>query len=60
MVGLTEQCSVIMQNKLPPKLSGVTNPRTIGDKYFGKALCDLGASVNLMPLSLQEIGSGDS
>lgn len=25
---------------------------TIGDQFIGKALCDLGASINLMPLSI--------
>lgn len=32
--------------------SSFTIPCTIGDKFFGKALCDLGASINLMPLSI--------
>ncbi|KAJ9185121.1 hypothetical protein P3X46_004785 [Hevea brasiliensis] len=41
-VALIEECSAIMQNKLPPKLKDPGN----------KALCDLGASVSLMPLSI--------
>ena len=54
-VALTEECSAILQNKLPPKLKDLgsfTIPCTIGDQFIGKALCDLGASINLMPLSI--------
>ncbi|MDV3201233.1 MAG: retropepsin-like aspartic protease, partial [Sweet potato little leaf phytoplasma] len=56
-VMLTEECSAILQRKLPPKLKdpGTFNlPCDIGGKYMGKALCDLGASVNIMPLSIFE------
>lgn len=51
---LTEECSAIIQKKLPPKLKdpgSFTILCTIGEFYFDKALCDLGASINLMPLS---------
>ena len=51
-VALTEDCSAILQRKLPPKLKdpGSFNiPCNIGNNFKGKALCDLGASVNLMP-----------
>ncbi|KAI3709278.1 hypothetical protein L2E82_39038 [Cichorium intybus] len=54
-VALTEECSAIILNKLPPKLKdpgSFTIPINIGDSEFGKALCDLGASINLMPLSI--------
>ena len=54
-VMLTEECSAILQNKLPPKLKDLgsfTIPCTIGTSYFDKALCDLGASINSMPLSI--------
>ena len=54
-VALTEECSAILQNKLPPKLKdpgSFTIPCSIGNHYFGKALCDLGASINLMPMSI--------
>lgn len=54
-VVLMEECSAILQKKLSPKLrdpGSFTIPCTIGDKFFGKALCDLGASINLMPLSI--------
>ncbi|KAJ9567940.1 hypothetical protein OSB04_003906 [Centaurea solstitialis] len=62
-VALTEECSAIIQNKLPPKLKdpgSFTIPIQIGDLVFGKALCDLGASINLMPLSIfRKLGLGD-
>ncbi|KAA3487889.1 Integrase, catalytic core [Gossypium australe] len=41
-------------NKLPPKskdLESFTIPCNIGESYYGKALCDLGSSINLMPTS---------
>jgi len=53
-------CSAIIQKNLPPKfkdLSSFTIPCTIGNQDMGKALVDLGANINLMPLSmLQNIG----
>ncbi|XP_052181094.1 uncharacterized protein LOC127794196 [Diospyros lotus] len=52
MVKLNEECSTILQNKLPPKLKdpgSFSIPCTIGEINFDKALCDLGASINLMP-----------
>ncbi|XP_031260802.1 uncharacterized protein LOC116118985 [Pistacia vera] len=52
---LTEECSVVLQNKLPPKLrdpESFTIPCALGDSFFDKALCDLSASINLMPLSI--------
>ncbi|PIN24584.1 hypothetical protein CDL12_02682 [Handroanthus impetiginosus] len=55
MVALTEECSVIIQNKLPPKLKDLgsfTIPCTIGTHFLGRALYDLGASINLMPDSI--------
>ncbi|XP_027169631.1 uncharacterized protein LOC113769374 [Coffea eugenioides] len=54
-IALTEECSAIIQNKLPPKLKdpeSFTVPCTIGNVEFSKALCDLGASVSLMPLTV--------
>ena len=54
-VALTEECSAILQQKLPPKLKdpgSFTIPCTIGNVSFNKCLCDLGASINLMPLSV--------
>ncbi|KAL0458494.1 UNVERIFIED_CONTAM: hypothetical protein Slati_0476600 [Sesamum latifolium] len=52
-----EECSAILQNKLPPKLKDPGSfyiPCTIGEINFEKVLCDLGASVNLMPYSIFE------
>ncbi|XP_057989125.1 uncharacterized protein LOC131172198 [Hevea brasiliensis] len=56
-VALTEECSALLQNKLPPKLKdpgSFSIPCHIGDTSIEKALCDLGASVSLMPLSICE------
>ncbi|XP_027357158.1 uncharacterized protein LOC113866529 [Abrus precatorius] len=50
-VRLNEECSAILLRKLPPKLKDLgsfTIPCTIGNSYFDKALCYLGASINLM------------
>ena len=55
IVALTRECSVIIQNKLPPKLSdpgSFSIPCSVGDMTISKALCDLGASVSLMPYSI--------
>jgi len=54
-VKLTEECSAILQRKLPQKIKdpgSLKLPCDIGGKYFSKALCDLGASVNIMPLNV--------
>jgi len=54
-IALSEECLVIILKKLPPKLKdpgSFTIPCTIGDSHFEKALCDLGASINLMPFSV--------
>ena len=54
-IALTEECSAIIQHKLPQKLKdpgSFTVPCEIGGSVFEKALCDLGASINLMPLSI--------
>ncbi|XP_057984600.1 uncharacterized protein LOC131169397 [Hevea brasiliensis] len=56
-VALTEECSALLPNKLPPKLKdpgSFSIPCHIGDISIEKALCDLGASVSLMPLSICE------
>ncbi|XP_019248696.1 PREDICTED: uncharacterized protein LOC109227962 [Nicotiana attenuata] len=45
----------ILQNKLQQKLGdpgSFTIPCTLGGVYFEKALCDSGASINLMPFSI--------
>ena len=54
-VALTDECSAVNQRKLLPKLKepgSFTVPCAFGDTVFEKALCDLRASINLMPLSI--------
>lgn len=53
-VSLTSECSSLIQNKLPEKLGDPGRfAVTIGfGSYKYKALCDLGASTSLMPLSI--------
>jgi len=51
-----ENCSAVIQKILPPKHKdpeSVTIPCSIGEVTVGKALIDLGASINLMPLSMR-------
>nr|XP_009769262.1 PREDICTED: uncharacterized protein LOC104220144 [Nicotiana sylvestris] len=55
VVKLTEKYSAILQYKLPQKLGDPGSFRiscTLGGAYFEKALCDSGASINLMPFSI--------
>ncbi|XP_017970395.1 PREDICTED: uncharacterized protein LOC108660654 [Theobroma cacao] len=62
-ISLTEECSAILQNKLPLKLKDLgsfTIPYTIGNFFFTKALSDLGPSINLMPWSIfEKLGLGE-
>uniref|UniRef100_A0A6I9QLR0 Uncharacterized protein LOC105037599 n=1 Tax=Elaeis guineensis var. tenera TaxID=51953 RepID=A0A6I9QLR0_ELAGV len=62
-VMLIEECSAIIQNKLPSKLKNpgsFTIPCNISNIEFTEALCDLGVSINLMPLSVfRKLGLGD-
>ena len=54
-ITLTEECSSDLQKKLPPKIQDPGSfaiPFSIGNWVSGKTLCDLGASINLMPLSM--------
>ncbi|KAL5542129.1 hypothetical protein UlMin_009839 [Ulmus minor] len=64
IVALTRECSAALQSKLPPKLQdpgSFTIPCSIGGQYCGKALCDLGASINLMPMSIfKTLGIGEA
>ncbi|XP_058783406.1 uncharacterized protein LOC131658089 [Vicia villosa] len=61
-VALNQECSQLVQGKLPPKLKypgSFTIPCNIGDSFCGKALCNLGASINLTPLSVfKKLGIG--
>ncbi|KAL5561746.1 hypothetical protein UlMin_031493 [Ulmus minor] len=63
-VALTNECSMLLQTKIPPKLKdlgSVTIPCSIGNTYCGRALCDLGASINLMPMSVfKQLGIGNA
>ncbi|XP_009796846.1 uncharacterized protein [Nicotiana sylvestris] len=55
VVKLTEHCDAILQNKLPKKCGDPGSfiiPCSLGRTKFYKSLCDLGASINLMPLSI--------
>ncbi|KAA3461162.1 protein kinase 2B, chloroplastic-like [Gossypium australe] len=54
-VELNEECSAILQNKLPTKLKDLgsfTIPYLIGNLNVKKALGDLGASINIMPYKI--------
>ncbi|XP_062075775.1 uncharacterized protein LOC133779893 [Humulus lupulus] len=63
-VALTEECSAILQRKLPQKLQdpgSFTIPCIVGKFECKHALCDLGASINLMPLSVfRKLGLGEA
>ena len=55
IVNLTATCSVVMKKELPEKMKdpgSFTIPCIIGGVEIQKALCDSGASINLMPLSV--------
>ncbi|XP_048228245.1 uncharacterized protein LOC125369519 [Ricinus communis] len=57
LVTLNEECSSILQNKMPIKWRdprSFTVPCIIRDLHISDALVDLGASINLMPTSLFE------
>ncbi|XP_078152122.1 DNA damage-inducible protein 1-like [Carex rostrata] len=62
-VKLTEQCSAILNNELPPKLDDpgkFSIPCIIGKATIKRALCDLGASVSLMPRTIfDRLGVGE-
>ncbi|XP_052299243.1 uncharacterized protein LOC127902982 [Citrus sinensis] len=62
-IALTQESSRMLQSKIPQKMKdpgSFTIPCSIGTKYSGKALCDLGASINLMPLSVfKQLGVGE-
>ncbi|KAK4737888.1 hypothetical protein R3W88_001585 [Solanum pinnatisectum] len=54
-VTLIEECRSMIQNRMPKKLkdsNSFTVQITIGQSVHARGLCDLGASINLMPLSL--------
>ncbi|RYR77942.1 hypothetical protein Ahy_A01g002653 [Arachis hypogaea] len=52
---LNKECSALIQPELPTKRKDPGSfhiPCAIGETMFDRALCDLGASINLLPLSL--------
>ncbi|XP_016206556.1 uncharacterized protein LOC107646927 [Arachis ipaensis] len=52
---LTQECNAIIQRGLPPNLKDPRSfflPCTIGNITIKRALCDLGASINLIPYSM--------
>ncbi|RYR54077.1 hypothetical protein Ahy_A06g029341 [Arachis hypogaea] len=54
---MNKECSALIQPELPTKrkdLGSFYIPCAIGETTFDKGLCDLGASINLMPLSLMK------
>ena len=55
VVSLNATCSVVIKMSLPEKrqdLGSFTIPCKIGNSDMGKTLCDSGANINLMPLSV--------
>ena len=53
----------MLQSKIPTKvkdLRSFTIPCSIVTRYTGRTLCDLGASINLMPMSVfKQLGVGE-
>ena len=62
-VALTQECNHMLQSKIPKKLKDLrsfTIPCSIGTRYNGRTLCDLGASINLMSLFVfKQLGVGE-
>ncbi|XP_017227876.2 uncharacterized protein LOC108203452 [Daucus carota subsp. sativus] len=62
-ISLNEECSAVIQHNIPPKLKdpgSFSLPCTIGKVGVKRALCDLGASVSLMPHSIyKRLGLGE-
>ncbi|XP_038891676.1 uncharacterized protein LOC120081070 [Benincasa hispida] len=55
VIALTQECNALVSNSLPKKQKdprSFTVPCSIGRLDVGHALCDLGTSINLMPLSI--------
>ncbi|KAK8681373.1 hypothetical protein V6N13_053777 [Hibiscus sabdariffa] len=61
-VNLGENVSAVLTRRLPPKLKDqgmFTIPCKIGKLGIKRAMCDLGASINVMPLSVYNLLSAD-
>ena len=57
IVSMTATCNAVIQNSIPEKMQdpgSLTIPCEIGHADMGKALCDFGANINLMPLSVEK------
>ena len=55
VVSLSSTCNAVIQKNFPVKIQdpgSFTIPYTMGNCEFGRALCDFGASINLMSLSI--------
>ena len=63
IVNLTATCSAVIKQKIPAKMKdpgSFTIPCSTGKYEFKKALCDSGASINLMPLAVvQRLSLGE-
>ncbi|XP_022157944.1 uncharacterized protein LOC111024544 [Momordica charantia] len=63
-VAMTKACNNILTSKILAKmkdLGSFTIPVSIGGQEIGLALCDLGAIINLMPLSIyNKLGIGET
>ncbi|XP_038887222.1 uncharacterized protein LOC120077411 [Benincasa hispida] len=63
VITLMRECDALVSNKLPKKhndLRSFTVPCSIRGMDIGHALCDLGASINLMSLSIfKKLGIGE-
>ena len=63
IVSLTATYSAVIQRSLPVKMKDPVNftiPCSIGKCEFKEALCDSGASINMMPLSMvQRLSLGE-
>ena len=56
-MSLTATYSAVIKNSIPEKmqdLGSFTIPCEIGHVDVGKELCDFGATINLMPLSVEK------
>ncbi|XP_038896012.1 uncharacterized protein LOC120084193 [Benincasa hispida] len=64
VIALTHECNTLVNNSLPRKQKdpgSFTIPCSIGRLDVGHVLCDLGASINLMPLSIfKKLGIGEA
>ncbi|XP_038891614.1 uncharacterized protein LOC120081004 [Benincasa hispida] len=64
VIALTHEYNALVSNNLPKKQKNpgsFTVPCSIGGLDVGHALCDLGASINLMPLSIfKKLGIGEA